>query len=163
MSSEKKKFQWKPNLFDLAVVVIGAAVMALILLVLRPAAAGVDRTQTMEFTVEVQNMPEGTWELVHIGDPIYDSSRKVQIGTVASVSSKPYTMSMAKADGSAVVDSVMPGYEVILLDIRTTMTIMSKEVQAEGGYTLRVGNGIYLNGPNYAGSGYIVAIERGED
>lgn len=162
MSSENKKFQWRPNLFDLAVVVIGAAVMAVIVLVLRPAAAGVDGTKPMEFTVEVQNMPEGSWELVHAGDTIIDSVKKMQLGTVVSVSSAPYTMSIAKADGSAVVESVMPGYESVFIVIRSDMTITSKEILTSGGFTVSVGSPVYLSGPSYAGSGYVVAIEREE-
>ena len=163
MSKEQKKFQWKPNLFDLAVVVIGVAMMALIVLVLRPAAARVERTESIEFTIEVQNMPEGSWELVQAGDTLFDNVRKMQLGTVVSASAEPYAVPVSKVDGSAVVESVMPGYENILIVVRSDMTITNKEVQTVGGFTLRVGGSVDLRGPSYAGNGFVVAIERGEE
>ena len=35
----ERKSTWRPNLFDLVIVALGAAVMAVIVLVMRPAAA----------------------------------------------------------------------------------------------------------------------------
>ena len=63
----ERKSTWRPNLFDLVIVALGAAVMAVIVLVMRPAAANISETVPMEYTVELQNMPEGAWELVNTG------------------------------------------------------------------------------------------------
>lgn len=163
MSNEKKKFQWKPNIFDVVIVLLGAAVMALIVLVLRPAAANVNKTEALEYTVELINMPEGTWKNIQAGDALIDNVKNQDLGTVVSVEPVPYTMSMAKADGSAVVESSVPNYESILVVVRSDMSITDKAVITSGGFAVRVGTDVYVKGPSYAGSGYVVAVERGEE
>lgn len=163
MSKESKKAAWRPNIFDAVIVLIGAAVMALIVLVLRPAAANVNMTGDQEYTIELINLPEGTWEMIHPGDKLIDNVKKQALGEVVSVEALPYTSSMAKADGTAVVDSVVPGYERILVTVRSDMTVTDKAVTTAGGFTLRVGVDVAVKGPSYAASGYVVAIERGEE
>ena len=43
----ERKSTWRPNLFDLVIVALGAAVMAVIVLVMRPAAANISETVPM--------------------------------------------------------------------------------------------------------------------
>lgn len=158
----KENFKWKPNVFDAAIVLIGAAVIALIVLVLRPAAANVNKTGEMDYTVELINMPEGTWKLIQEGDALIDNVKKQDLGKVVAVEALPYTSSMAKADGTAVVDSPVPGYERILVTVRSNMTVTDKAVVTSGGFTLRVGLDVAVKGPCYAASGYVIAIDREE-
>lgn len=160
MSKENRK--WRPNIFDAVIVLIGAAVMALIVLVLRPAAANVNKTEALEYTVELINMPEGTWRNIQAGDALIDNVKNLDLGTVVSCEAVPYTMSMAKADGSAVVESAVPNYESIHIVVRSHMSLTDKAVITSGGFTVRVGTDVYVKGPSYAGSGYVIAVERGE-
>ena len=85
----ERKSTWRSNLFDLVIVALGAAVMAVIVLVMRPAAANISETVPMEYTVELQNMPEGAWELVNTGDMLYDNIRNQAMGTVVAVDHAP--------------------------------------------------------------------------
>ena len=48
MSSEEKKIKWRPNLFDIVIILIGIAVMAVIVLVMRPAATNVNQNTALE-------------------------------------------------------------------------------------------------------------------
>ena len=104
----ERKSTWRPNLFDLVIVALGAAVMAVIVLVMRPAAANISETVPMEYTVELQNMPEGAWELVNTGDMLYDNIRNQAMGTVVAVDHAPYTRPIANASATHVYQSPVP-------------------------------------------------------
>jgi len=162
MKHEKKPV-WRPNLFDLVIVLLGAAVMAVIVMVMRPAAADINETTPMEYTIELQNMPEGSWELVQPGDAISDNIRNQAMGTVVSVDHAPYTRAVADADGTHVYQSAVPQAENVILVLRTNMTVTSSSLVTEGGYIVRVGGAVAGKGPCYAGTGFVVGINRGEE
>lgn len=159
----EKKTTWRPNLFDLVIVALGAAVMAVIVLVMRPAAANISETVPMEYTVELQNMPEGAWELVNTGDMLYDNIRNQAMGTVVAVDYAPYTRPIANADATHVYQSPVPNAENVILTLRTNMTVTDSSLVSEGGYIVRVGGAVAGKGPCYAGTGFVIGIDRGEE
>ena len=132
----ERKSTWRPNLFDLVIVALGAAVMAVIVLVMRPAAANISETVPMEYTVELQNMPVGAWELVNTGDMLYDNIR------------------------NHVYQSPVPNAENVILTLRTNMTVTDSSLVSEGGYIVRVGGAVAGKGPCYAGTGFVIGITR---
>ena len=162
MSNEKKQFKWRPNLFDIVIILIGIAVMAVIVLVMRPAAQNVSETVSMEYTIELQNMPAGAWENVQEGDALTDNIKNLGMGTVVSVSAVPYTRAISDADGEHVYQSEVPGYENVEIVVRANMSVTDSALITEGGYTVRVGGSVAAKGPCYAGTGYVISIDRGE-
>ena len=162
MNKEKKQFKWRPNLFDIVIILIGIAAMAVILLVMRPAATNVSKTVTMTYTIELQNMPEGTSELVQAGDSLTDNIKNLSMGSVVSVTAVPYTVSTANADGTHVYQSEVPGYETVRIVVEANVSITDSSLVTDGGYTVRVGNSVAVKGPCYAGTGYLIDIDREE-
>jgi hypothetical protein len=164
-TNEKKKIKlefevnWRPNLFDLVIIVLGVAVMAAIILVMRFSNATLGETVSMEYVIELQNLPEGTWENVQIGDTITDNVWNMELGTVVSVSTEPQTRSMGDTAGTHVYQSEVPGYENILIRLRSNMTDSESELATTSGFTLRVGTSVSAVGPCYAGSGYVTIID----
>lgn len=163
MSNEKKQAKWRPNLFDIVIVLIGIAVMAVIVLVMRPAATNVSQTIPMQYTIELQNMPEGAWENVQAGDSLTDNIKNLGMGKVVSVSAVPYTKATANAAGDHVYQSQVPGYENVIIVVEANMSVTDSALITEGGYTVRVGGSVAAKGPCYAGTGYVIAVDRGEE
>ena len=163
MNKEKKQFKWRPNLFDIVIILIGIAAMAVILLVMRPAATNVSKTVTLTYTIELQNMPAGTAELVQSGDNLTDNIKNLGMGTVVSASAVPYTVATANADGTHVYQSEVAGYENVLILVEANVSVTDSALITDGGYTVRVGGSVAAKGPCYAGTGYVINIDRGEE
>lgn len=163
MSSEEKKIKWRPNLFDIVIILIGIAVMAVIVLVMRPAATNVNQNTALEYTIELQGMPEGASRNIQVGDEITDNVRHQLLGTVVSVTTVPYTTNTSTADGLHTYQKAIEGFETAHVVLRSNMSITDSEIITEGGFTIRVGAAVAAKGPCYACNGFVIAIERGEE
>ena len=160
MSNEKKGFKWRPNLFDIVIVLIILAVGAVLYLMLRPTASNVVQTTPMRYTIEMLNLPEGTHELMQVGDKIIDASRTYPMGTVVAVEAVPYTVETVDQENNVVRQAAVPGYETVLLTLEANMVVTDSSITTEGGYLVRVGLSTKAKSENYAATGYIVGIER---
>ena len=160
MSNEKKGFKWRPNLFDIVIVLIILAVGAVLYLMLRPTASSVVQTTPMRYTVEMLNLPEGTHELMHVGDQVIDSSKNYAMGTVVDIQVMPYTVDADDRENNVTRQAPVPGYETVWLTLEANMVVTDSSITTEGGYLVRVGLSTKTKGDNYAATGYIVAIER---
>jgi len=152
--------RWRPNLFDLVIVLLIAAVGAVLYMMVRPTAAAVVQTTPMRYTVEMLNLPEGTHELMQVGDEVIDSSKNYPMGTVVGVEVTPYTIEADDQENGVVRQAPVAGYETVLLTLEADMVVTDSSITTEGGYLVRVGLATKTKGDNFAATGYIVAIER---
>lgn len=159
---EQKKL--KISIFDIVIVaaVIIAALAVFMLLKPKDVKVAAPSTVPMEFTVELVQVPKGAADLIQPGDAIRDSSRNYDIGTVVSHEVLPYTVLSADEENLTVKNAVLDRYDNIQITIQANMLTGGTALTTESGYTVTVGTKIYLAGPCYAGTGYVIAIDRGD-
>jgi len=161
---EEQKFRFRINLFDAVVILIALAAGAFLLwnrfkpesTPLGPSPEGI------RYTIRLQRLVPGTAELMEPGDLLEDNVKNYELGTVVSTTSMPATRVMLDEEEGRYVKAEIPGYYDVDIVVDSTATVTEETVQVGGGYTLRVGEVIYVRGPGYLGSGVVYGIERGE-
>lgn len=162
MEQNKPKNGLRPNLFDgiiLLLVLIAAAALAWV--ALRPAdqAYVTEMDSLLRYTVRMQRWPEGSGQMVKVGDVISDNSRGLPMGKVVEVQIVPAEMQTLDRDGHRYVQAVVDGFEDVLITIEGYGTVEESTIRAYGRLVLKVGAKGYIRGPGYMGSGPIVALE----
>lgn len=159
---EENKKKWKISIFDVVIVaaVLIAAFAVFMLLKPKDVKVAAPTTVPTEFTVELVQVPKGAADLIEPGDAVRDSTRNYDIGTVVSHEVLPYTVQVADEENLTVKNAVMDRYDNILLTIRSNMLTGGTALTTESGYQVTVGTKVYLAGPCYAGTGYVIAIDR---
>lgn len=162
MEQENKKL--KISIFDIVIVVLVLAAAFAVFMILKPKDVKVAAPATVptEFTVELVQVPKGAADLIQPGDAIRDSARNYDIGTVVSHEVLPYTVQVADEENLSVKNAVLDRYDNILLTINANMLASGSALTTESGYQVMVGTKVFLSGPCYAGTGYVIAIDRGD-
>lgn len=159
----KQKFKLKINVFDIIIILL---VIAAGFLVLRlsnadggSAVLSSGTPMTMQYTLEMYNLPEGLSETIKPGDSLTEAVEKRYIGRVVSVEHGPYmTTSKDSYTGNLILTEMVSRYTatlVVELDVVDTGT----ELDASG-FILRANATPSVLGPGYSGMGLITAIER---
>lgn len=157
----KEKMKWRPNLFDIIVILIGIAAVAILFVVNRPAeTAASPSTSKVSYTINLLNLPEGTYEHIQVGDTIIDNVKKLNMGTVTAIEAIPYTVSATDKENGVVYQAPVDGWETILLTLEADAVVTDSSITATSGYVIQVGSSVKALGPTYAGTGYILNIQR---
>jgi hypothetical protein len=82
------------------------------------------------------------------------------MGTVLSVDSGPYITYAPDTSSGVSRSAAIPGYETVFITIESSATITDSTITTSGGYVVRVGGSSTAEGSGYAGTGYVVSIER---
>lgn len=164
MEQKNTKFRLHLNLFDGIVIVLALAVGAFLLWnQLKPASAegtAVPSAASMEYTIRLLKVREGTGALVKEGDALVDVQKNYDLGKVVSATTLSATDSIINEETQTYVTAEIPGYEDVEIVVSSTATYGDELVLLGSGYELRVGTKIYVRGPGYLGSGEVWAIER---
>ena len=163
MEQNTPKFRLRLNLFDAivlaAVVLVGAAALWFGL-----RSGGGEQTspqaRTVQYTVRFQRIREGNGTLIEPGDPLVDTVRNYNLGTVVSVRTEPATYQVLDQENRCYVDAVLEGYEDAYVTVESPCTVGDDSLVLDGGYEFRVGQVTYIRGPGYMGSGPITQIVR---
>ena len=170
--SEKKRIQWKLNLFDiiLVVVVLAAALTFVGVKFLRDNQTEVDPnsgvsvpvgTQTVYYQVELEQLHEQTAGMVAVGDELFERTKKEFMGTVQSVEVNPArTLTKNELEGTFQFAEVPERYNV-LINVAAQATQKDGAMVLESGLEVRAGTSVRVFGPGYYGAGYILSVERG--
>lgn len=160
----EKKPGWRLNLFDGIVIALAAVVGGVLLWsqlwpANAPTALGSAATE-IRYTIRLQRVVPGMGDFVSPGDLLEDNIKNYALGMVVSSESMPSTRAIFSEEDNAYHTKEVPGYDDVDIVIASTATIDDEEILLDGGYTLRVGDAIYVRGPGYLGSGVVRAIER---
>lgn len=156
------RFRIRLNFFDAIVIVLAILVAgALLWTRLKPETVSSAGTTSIRYTIRLQKTVKGTAELVQPGDLLEDNIKNYELGHVVSSSFQPATRAVLDQENGLYVSAAIPGYYDTDIVVETTAAVTDEAVQVGGGYTLRVGETIYVRGPGYLGSGVVYAIERG--
>jgi len=162
MEQNKPKAGLRPNLFDAIVLLLAlAAAAVLIWVATRPAAEAytTEMDSLLRFTVRMQRWPEGSSQLVRVGDVVADNSRGLPLGKVVDIQVVPAEMRTLDMEAHRYVQAKVEGFEDVLITIEGYGTVAPDTIRAYGRMILTVGNTGYIRGPGYMGSGPIVSLE----
>ena len=163
---EKKKLKFF-NLFDIIVLLIALILLAVLFFMGKGAApadgAGVGTSQKVTYTLELTGMQNGAAELIKPGDRLTDKIKKYDIGTVVSVETKITTMQVEDYENGGVIDSPVSTQQTAVVVVEADCTETDSQITVGNGYIVRVGATANIRGPGYAGTGYVIEMERGED
>ena len=159
---EQKKL--KISIFDVIIVAVIALVAVVVFVMFKPDDVDVSiaPTNTIQYTVELQKMPEGTTELIQPGDAVKEATKNYAIGNVVSATAIPYTIQVPDKSTGEVKNAVLDRYENIEIVVEADIKMGGSKITTAGDdYQIAVGKKVYFAGPCYAGEGYITAVERG--
>lgn len=155
---DHKKFQIRPNFFDILFVVIILAIAAGAYMVSHK-----DTDETVSrrsYTVELVGIAKGLEVSVEPGDTVIDNVMNLEMGVITDVRVEPATFS--EIDEETYTEKQVPeeDYITLILTIESDTTESDYNVTTLSGYTLRVGTSVYCFTGSLNAGGYILAVER---
>ena len=165
METQNKKRRWKLNGFDiiLIAIVLVAAAAAFLLWGSSSQSSGSVSATPVHYTIELEEMIGETAYEIKAGDTIVDSVKKYVMGTVESVTVVAATDWNTDYTTGDTVMSEIPGEKTAVIELVCDCNVTDAEIAATSGYVIRIGAEVQAAGPGYAGTGYVVAIDREGD
>ena len=160
-TAQKKR---RPNLLDIC---FAAVVLIAAFLVLRQSGGtgGIvtpDPLQKVVYTVEIEEMRGDSAHMIKPGDILLDRIERRHMGTVIDVDVQPTRkLENDLVTGGRVV-SVVPGRYNAVITVEAEAIITDRQITVEGGFVVRAGLWITVNGPLYGGTGFITDIVRSD-
>ena len=117
---------------------------------------------TVEYTVEIDRVPEEFKNLVKVGNTVYDTETLCNLGEVIDIS---YSSSYYKGADNATGDIVYSEYPD---EVRMTITIKASASKTDTGYSvsdysLSVGKSMRIRVPDFTGIGICSSIDAAEN
>ena len=115
MEQHNRPFRLRLNLFDgivLAVILVVGLFLLWTFFRPEPEADNADWVQ-VRYSVHIDQVLEGTSQLIQSGDPLEYTLEEAQLGTVVSVESSPCVTTCLDEESLTTVEAVRPGYESI--------------------------------------------------
>ena len=158
MENKKKR---KLNFFDIVIVLVVVLVAAGAYVFTHK--DEVVETKKLVYTFELTDVQEGFSELVEIGDSITDNVKNYHMGTVIAVEAQPYKIITEDVVNGKLREVEVPGRETCVITVEANVTEVGADYKVDGNYTVKAGLEVAAKGPGYAGVGYILTIDRGEN
>ena len=150
--------KWKPNFFDIIIVVVVIALAGGVYLFTRKETK-VD-TKPLTYTLELAECPAGLSEKIEVGTELTDNVKNYPMGIVKNVSVKQSVRLGEDKINAKLVESPIEGYEDVIITVEAQVTESPSEFRIPSGYVVRAGKEVALKGKGFAGKGYILSIER---
>ncbi len=155
------------NVFDIALILIAAA-LAVVIFISRSPSKDAPALETGEltegmvsYTVEITGMQNGTAHLVSVGDKLVERSHKWDMGTVTAVDVVPTTRRTQNQYTNEFRDTDTHLTETAIITILASCTEDAGNINVAGNQPIKIGQSVRMNGPGYYGSATVIAIERG--
>ena len=159
--------KWRLNLFDIIFILCALAIAGFILLYSSRSGSGSivsSGTQgTVTYTLELQGMVYDTANLVKPGDELIDKVEKRPMGTVVSVEVIDSIASQKDWNTGDRLISDVPDRTTAIMVVSSDAIITDSQISVPGGFIVRVGKWVSVNGPVYNCAGFIVDMERGDE
>jgi hypothetical protein len=161
MENNKRK-RWRPNLFDL--IFIACVIIAAVVVINIGGRGGggiisAGGQETVFYTISLERMAEDTATLIRPGDTLIDRVEQRHLGTVVSVEVLPSRGLRTNFYTGERVNSEIPGESEAIVVVEALATVTENQINV-GGFVIRAGVQVSVNGPLYHGSGWIIDIER---
>lgn len=112
------------------------------------------------FTIQMQKTDKNIFNKINIGDKIYDNENNAYIGEVISKEQKEYRELANDYKNNKKVYAVNDKYINIDIAVKNNLLDKGNNLVTNEEYKIKVGRQVAIRGNNYAGSGYIILIER---
>lgn len=157
----KFKFSHLFNFFDIALILI-AVLIALLLLLSNILGGEQGKKLTVRYTIEVTGFQDGKEKLFSVGDSLLDVVKKYEVGKIVEVKLEPTVWSVVDYDANCYVNSPVPGQVTVLLTVESDALETEDAISLDGGFEIRIGQGVSLRTPALSFSGTVIGIEGGE-
>jgi len=163
--ADNKKRKWRLNLFDI-IFIACVVIAAVVVLSMRGGTGGggiigSGTQQTVVYTIALDRMLGETAFLISPGDELVDRVENRLMGTVVSVEVMPAATHQINFETGNRDLVEMPGANQAIVVITATATVTDTQISI-GGFVVRAGVQVSVNGPGYSGSGFIIDIERSD-
>ncbi len=111
----------------------------------------------------LDGMPVGSSKYVSVGAPVYDNETNVQIGTLKSVKVGDYTRVTVNHETNEFVEVKVPDKENVYLTIEVDVSSQGPDLVNANNYYVKIGKPVNIRNGSFAGSGYMIALEREGD
>jgi len=102
---------------------------------------------------------EGFHENIQVGDPIFNNLTGVRIGTIVDVFASPLQVEAFDEANNIVRRAEVAGLEYVYVVVEAQAQISDYETLI-GSFSVSVGREAFVRSRDFAGAGYIVAMER---
>ncbi|MCL2408179.1 MAG: DUF4330 domain-containing protein [Oscillospiraceae bacterium] len=165
MENNQKK-RWRPNLFDF-IFIAGVIIIAVVIISFSGRIGGgggiisTGTQETVRYTLALERMIGDTATLISPGDQLIDRVENRSLGTVVSVEALPSTAFRTNYQTGERVLSEISGESAAIVVVEALATVTESQISV-GGFVIRAGAHVSVNGPLYHGNGWIINIERGD-
>lgn len=153
---ERKK--WKPNFFDIIIVIVVVALAGGVYLFTRKETAV--ETKPLTYRLELAECPSGLGDKIMVGTELTDNVKNYPMGKVIAVETKQSVRLGEDKINARLVESPIEGYEDVIITVEAQVTESASEYKIPSGYVVRAGKDVAVKGNGFAGKGYILSIER---
>lgn len=163
---ENKKLFGKINLIDIIIilVVILAGIVVYNVVFKGETTAGLGAEYyTTTCMAKFEDLPSGAITYLNIGSDVYDNETNMYIGKLKNVTSGDYTKVKQNIENNTFVESKVPGKENVYLEIEVSVSDQGVDLVTNNNYYIKVGKAISIRASNFAASGYITTIDRGDN
>lgn len=157
---ENRKLFGKINIIDICIILLILVILVFAYMYFGRTTVNVTKTDKYTFQYEMQNVPEQIANSVKIGDKVYDNETNAYIGEVVNVEVSEHMVRSVNHETNEFVNSPFPDKYNVVMTIENNLADTGKDLKTVDDYVVKVGKHVYLRGGIYAGSGYIVYIER---
>lgn len=117
-------------------------------------------THKLKYTFELIDCPVGFSQKIKVGDNITDNVKNYHMGKVVEVHAAQNKKLANDLVNNTIVESVIPDKETVIVTVEANVTETESDFKVDGNYVVKAGKDIAIKGNGYAGSGYILTIER---
>lgn len=161
-NKQMPKQKFRLNIFDVVIIAI-IVLAAVVFLVWKYGSSSVLPTsdeQLLHYTIEITTLSEETGALIQVGDVVKDNAKNYAMGTVTNIDLVPATKLVPDYNNGCYVEAEIPNQVDAILELEAVAVESASSFTVDGGFVVRAGTAIAVAGPGYAGTGYILKVER---
>jgi len=121
----------------------------------------------VRFTIEIGERPTegirppraGFYQNIRRGEPIFDSSVGLYLGTIVDVYARPFQVDTFDKSSDTIRQIDVEGLELVYIVVESSVTISDYETLI-GNFPISVGRAAFVRSKDFAGAGYIISMER---
>lgn len=163
---ENKKLFGKVNIVDillvLIVLVVGLVAYKKIFSSESSISIGAKFYKT-NFVMRVDSVPTNLINYLEEGSEVYDNESNVYIGKLLSFYSGDYEVECADRENDTYVKTTVPNKNSVYLKVEAEVADNPGDLITANNYYVKVGKYLSVRAKNFAGSGYIIEVDRIEE
>ena len=112
------------------------------------------------FTMKVDSVPSSVVNYLEKGSEVYDNESNVFIGKLIDFKSDDYESYVENRENNTFVKTKVPDKISVYLTVETEVSDNPGDLITANNYYVKVGKYLSVRAKNFAGSGYIISMDR---